>query len=72
MGRQLIYECLRAGIKPVVLVRRESDTRYIDEQGLEKRIADLRNRPELERAVTGIDIVIHGAAWVNFRQDKLT
>jgi len=72
LGRQLVYECLRAGVRPIVLVRRESDTRYIDANNLEKRVADLRNQAEVEKAVQGVDVVIHCAAWVNFRQDKLT
>ncbi|MBI5265740.1 MAG: NAD-dependent epimerase/dehydratase family protein [candidate division Zixibacteria bacterium] len=72
LGRQLIYECRRAGIRPVALVRRESDTRYIDANNIEKRVVDLRNQAEVEKAVQGIDVVIHCAAWVNFRQDKLT
>lgn len=71
-GKQLIYECLRRGIRPIAMVRRDSDTRYIDANNLEKRSADLRNQPEVEKAVQGVDAVIHSAAWVNFRQDKLT
>ena len=72
LGRQLIFESLRVGVRPIALVRRESDTRYIDANNLEKRVADLRNQAEVEKAVPGVDVVIHCAAWVNFRQDKLT
>jgi dihydroflavonol-4-reductase len=72
LGKQLIYELLTRGVKPIAHVRESSDTVYIDSQGLEKRIADLRRQDEIEQLVTGIDAVIHTAAWVNFRQDRLT
>lgn len=72
LGKQLVYECLRRGIRPVAMVRRESDTQYLDANKIEKRVADIRNRAETEHAVKGIDAVIHCVAWVNFRQDRLT
>lgn len=72
LGRQLVYEMIRSGIRPVCLVREGSNTAYLDSFQLEKRVADLRREDQLATAVRGIDVVIHGAAWVNFRQDKLT
>ena len=72
LGKQLIYECLKRGIRPIAMVRRESDTRYLDANNIEKRVANIRNQQELEQAMKGIDAVIHCIAWVNFRQDKLT
>ena len=72
LGKQLIYELNRRGVKPVAHVRETSDTSYVDSLGLEKRHADLRNEEGLEKLVDGIDAVIHTAAWVNFRQDRLT
>ncbi len=72
LGRQLIYEMIQRGMRPVCLVREGSNTGYLDSLGLEKRVGDLRREDQLASAVKGIDIVIHGAAWVNFRQDKLT
>jgi len=72
LGQQLAYEFSRSGIKPVAHVRSGSDTSFIDSLGLEKRLADLRNREELERLVTGMEVVIHTAAWVDFRRDKAT
>jgi dihydroflavonol-4-reductase len=72
LGKQLIYESLRRGIRPIAMVRRESDTRYLDANNIEKRVADIRNQAEIAQAVKGIDAVIHCVAWVNFRQDKLT
>lgn len=72
LGKQLIYELNRKGIKPVAHVRETSDTTYVDAVGLEKRFADLRNEAEVEKLVQGIDGIIHTAAWVNFRKDRLT
>ena len=72
LGKQLIHELVDRGIKPIVHVRENSDTDYIDSHKLEKRIADLRNEDQLEKLVEGVDMVIHTAAWVNFRQDRLT
>lgn len=72
LGRQIIYEMAKLGIHPIAMVRAGSNTTYLDSLGLEKRVADLRNERQLAQAVQGIDAVIHTAAWVNFRQDKLT
>ena len=72
LGQQLIYEFTRRGCKPVAHVRETSDTTFIDACGLEKRVAELRNREEIAGLVEGIDGIIHTAAWVNFRQDRLT
>ncbi len=72
LGQQLLYELNKRGIRPVAHVRKSSDCRSIDSLDLEKRLADLRNQNELDQLAQGIDIIIHTAAWVNFRQDRLT
>ncbi len=72
LGRQLIYELTRCGCRPVAHVRESSDTTYIDSLGLEKRIADLRDDGQIGSLVAGIDGIIHTAAWIDFRQDRLT
>lgn len=72
LGSQLLYELTRRGIRPVAMVRQQSNTAYIDSLGLEKRMADLRSAEELGRAAQGIDLIIHTAAIVNFRGDRLT
>lgn len=72
LGQQLIYEMARRGIRPIAMVRPGSNTTYIDSLGLEKRFADLRNEQELAKTVAGVDAIIHTAAWVNFRQDRMT
>ena len=72
LGRQLVYEFDQRDIKPIVHIRKTSDSSYIDALGLEKRYADLRHNEELDNLVKDIDLIIHTAAWVNFRQDRLT
>ncbi|MFZ5981665.1 MAG: NAD-dependent epimerase/dehydratase family protein [Candidatus Zixiibacteriota bacterium] len=72
LGKQLLYQFHLSGIKPVAQVREGSNTAYIDSLGLEKRMVDLRRTESLGELLEGIDAVIHTAAWVNFRRDKLT
>lgn len=72
VGSQVIYELRRRGIRPIAHVRAGSDTWYVDSLGLEKRSADLRNQQELHELVAGVDAVIHTAAWISFRGDRLT
>lgn len=72
LGKQIIYELNLRGIKPIAHIRQSSETSYIDSLGLEKRTADLRQQDDLDELVEGVDHVIHTAAWVNFRQDRLT
>lgn len=72
LGQQIVYELIKAGIKPIVQVRPLSDCSYIDSQNLEKRNADLRRKDQLAQLVDGIEYIIHSAALVDFRQDRLT
>ncbi len=71
LGKQLVYELDRQGISPIAQVRQSSDTRYLDSVGVRKRVADLHNEADLSQLVAGVDTIIHTAAWVNFRQDRL-
>ena len=72
LGKQLIFEMVQRGIKPIAQVRETSDTTFIDSHQIEKRVVDLRRGEDLAALVDGIDMIIHTAAWVNFRQDRLT
>ena len=72
IGRQLLREFLARGIKPIAHVRAASDTTLIDRLGLEKRPADLRDSTQLERLAQGIHAIVHTAALVDFRGDRLT
>ncbi|MBN1213105.1 MAG: NAD-dependent epimerase/dehydratase family protein [candidate division Zixibacteria bacterium] len=72
LGKQLCYQFNLEGVKPIAHVRESSNTDFIDSLGLEKRVTDLRQTIDLVALLEGIDSVIHTAAWVNFRRDKLT
>lgn len=72
LGSQIVFELHRAGYRPVVHVRKTSDTRFIDSIGLKKRVADVRQSEQLDELVEGIDVVIHTIGWPNFRADRLT
>ena len=72
LGSQLLFEFNKRGIKPIAHIRESSDTSYIDSLGLEKRVADLRRKDQMVSLMDGIDSVIHTAAHVSFRQDRLT
>ena len=72
IGKQLLYELTQRSVKPIAHVRATSDTRYIDQLGLEKRVADIRIQEQVAEIVKGVDAIIHTVAWVNFRQDKRT
>ncbi len=72
LGKQLVYELTKRDADIVAQVRRTSNTQPIERFGAEKRFADLRNRDELIEIVQGIDAVIHTAAIVNFRKNKLS
>ncbi len=72
LGRQLIYELTNRGSSPICHVRESSDTEYIDSLDLEKRSVDIRQIDQFPKLMEGIDSVIHTAAWVNFRKDRLT
>lgn len=72
LGKQLAYELDRRGIKPICHLRKTSRAGFVQSLGLETRVADIRNRPEIVELVRDVDAVIHTAAYVNFRKDKLT
>jgi len=72
LGRQLVFELDRRGIKPIAHVRESSNTTYLDLHALEIRRADLRQETDLRSLVQGIDAIIHTAAYVDFRGDRLT
>ena len=72
LGSQLLFVLHKQGIKPIAHVRESSDTTFIDSLGLEKREVDLRRKDKMSALMDGVDLVIHTAAFVNFRQDRLT
>ena len=72
LAKQILFELSNRGIKPIAHIRDSSNTEYIDTLKLEKRVADLRDEATYPTLMEGIDLVIHTAALVNFRQDRFT
>lgn len=71
LGRQLLYEFVRAGVRPTALVRDCSKTEYSKSLNLEIRRADFAEQSSLEAACADMDVVIHTAAIVDFGGDGL-
>jgi nucleoside-diphosphate-sugar epimerase len=72
LGQQIIYQLYKQGIRPIAQVRKSSNTGFIDSRKLEKRVADLRHREEINGLVKDIDYIIHTVAIIDFRQDRFT
>ncbi len=71
LGKQLVCEFQKHGTRPIIHARERSDTSFADRFQLEKRVADLSRNDDLGALVAGIDMVIHTAAWVDFRRDPI-
>ncbi|MFH1685978.1 MAG: NAD-dependent epimerase/dehydratase family protein [bacterium] len=72
LGRQLVHDFTRLGVQPIAQVRATSNITYLEQHKLELRQADFGQDADLSRLVDGVDAIIHTAAWVNFRRDRLT
>ncbi|MEK7774744.1 MAG: NAD-dependent epimerase/dehydratase family protein [Candidatus Zixiibacteriota bacterium] len=72
LGKQILYQLVKEGHRPIALVRKSSNTSYIDSLGLEKRYADLRDQKAIRESVEGIDAIIHTAAIVKFHGNGFT
>ena len=66
-----VCELLREkGHEVRALVRKTSDTEFIESLGVECVVASLENGTGLEEAVQGVDAVVHGAAIVKARRKE--
>ena len=72
LGKQLVYELIERGVTPIGQVRASSSTDYLDQCKLELRQADFCQDDDLSDLLHDVEAVIHTAAWVNFRRDRLT
>lgn len=70
LGGHLIEEMANGPHVPVCAHRRGSDTRKIDELGLEKAVLDLTDRASMLSALKGVDAVVHLAAYYTFTGRK--
>jgi nucleoside-diphosphate-sugar epimerase len=64
VGSHAVEEALARGHRVRTLVRRSSDTRWLDERGVEKVVGDLEDADSLRRGVEGADWVFNCAAKV--------
>jgi nucleoside-diphosphate-sugar epimerase len=64
VGSHAVEEARRRGFRVKALVRRSSDTRWLDAQGVEKIEGDLEDAGALRRGVQGADWVFNCAAKV--------
>lgn len=72
LGREIVRRLVAEGLRPVALVRPESDTRELEQLGVERRTADLRDREAIQAAFAGMTFGIHAAAWISFQQGRRT
>ncbi len=64
VGSHAVEEALRRGLRVKALVRASSDTRWLDQWGVEKVAGDLEDPEALKRGVEGADWVFNCAAKV--------
>ena len=64
LGSHVVEKLLEAGRPVRALVRRSSDTRFLDSLGVEKAIGDITEPASLTDAMRGVETVYHVAAQV--------
>ena len=64
VGSHVVESARRKGIPTRVLVRESSDTRLLEEWGVERVTGDMTDAAALENAVAGVDWIVHCAAKV--------
>jgi len=66
IGGNLVCELLKGGFQVKALVREASSRKNIDGLDVEMAVGDLRDRPSLDRALEGCDVLFHVAAAYTF------
>lgn len=64
VGSHVVERARQQGLRTRVLVRRSSDTRLLDQWGVEQIAGDMADPDSLRAAVAGVTVVIHCAAKV--------
>ena len=64
VGSHVVERAREKGIRTRVLVRSSSDTRLLDQWGVEKVPGDMSDAASLKKAVEGVTIIVHCAAKV--------
>ena len=70
LGGHLVEALVKSKHQVAALVRERSDTHFLDHLGVELRKGDLTDPMSLERAVKGVDAVVHLAAYYTFSGKK--
>jgi dihydroflavonol-4-reductase len=63
IGSNVVRELIKDGADVRVTIRKDSDTRNIDDLDVEKVYCDIRNRDSVKTALKGCDILYHVAAY---------
>jgi dihydroflavonol-4-reductase len=63
IGSNVVRELIKRGEDVRVTLRKNSDTRNIDDLDIEKVYCDIRNRESVKNALNGCDILYHVAAY---------
>lgn len=69
LGGLLVRELVGDGVPTRVLVRPESETRWLDALPVEQVVGDLRDRESLRAAMAGCDTLFHVAAFYSTREE---
>lgn len=64
VGSHVAEKARKLNLRTRALVRKDSDTRLLDEWGVEKSFGEMTDAESLQKAVQGVTIVIHCAAKV--------
>lgn len=70
VGSHIVEALLKAGHKPVCLVRKTSDTTLLDSLGVEKFVGSLSDVWAMQPALEAADAVIHAAGVVKVRKAR--
>lgn len=62
VGGAIVHELLRRNYRVKVLARLKSSTAHLERAGVEIERGDILDRPSIERALQGCDILFHAAA----------
>jgi nucleoside-diphosphate-sugar epimerase len=64
VGSHVVERLIASGWRARTVVRRSSDTRLIDQWGVEKIEGDLTDSAALQQAASGVELIVHCAAKV--------
>ncbi|MCE5325715.1 MAG: NAD-dependent epimerase/dehydratase family protein [Planctomycetaceae bacterium] len=64
LGSHIAEQLVKGGHKVRALVRRGSDTAFLDSLGVEKAVGDVTDPASIAAAMQGVDVVYHSAAKV--------